>query len=60
MAFTAGLAGTTFEPAVPTGRIPALKPDDVAAYLNKVKEMEQLPYNELWRKNILASQRRNC
>jgi hypothetical protein len=53
MVFTAGLAGTTFEPAVPTGRIPALKPDDVAAYLNKVKEMEQLPYNNLWRKNIL-------
>jgi hypothetical protein len=53
MAFTAGLAGTGFEPAVPTGRIPALKPDDVAAYLNKVKEMEQLPYNDLWRKNIL-------
>jgi nucleoside-diphosphate-sugar epimerase len=53
MAFTAGLAGTTFEPAVPTGRIPALKPDDVAAYLNKVKEMEQLPYADLWRKNIL-------
>jgi hypothetical protein len=53
MAFTAGLAGTNFEPAVPTGRIPALKPDDVAAYLNKVKEMELLPYDDLWRKNIL-------
>ena len=53
MAFTAGLAGTNYEPAVPTGRIPALKPDDVAAYLNKVKEMELLPYNELWRKDIL-------
>jgi hypothetical protein len=53
MVFTAGLAGTTFEPAVPTGRIPALKPDDVVAYLNKVKEMEQLPFNDLWRKNIL-------
>jgi hypothetical protein len=53
MVFTAGLAGTAFEPAVPTGRIPALKSDDVAAYLNKVKEMEQLPFNDLWRKNIL-------
>ncbi|HMG93589.1 MAG TPA: C25 family cysteine peptidase [Chryseolinea sp.] len=53
MVFTAGLAGTAFEPAVPTGRIPALKPDDVASYLNKVKEMELLPFNDLWRKNIL-------
>lgn len=53
MAYTAGLAGTSYEPAVPTGRIPALKSEDVAAYLNKVKEMEQLPFNSLWRKNVL-------
>ncbi|HKY52835.1 MAG TPA: C25 family cysteine peptidase, partial [Anaerolineales bacterium] len=53
MAFTAGLAGTSYEPAVPTGRIPALVPDEVAAYLNKVKEMELVPYDGLWRKNIL-------
>ena len=53
MAFTAGLAGTSHEPAVPTGRIPALKSEDVAAYLDKVKEMEQVPFNGLWRKNIL-------
>lgn len=53
MAFTAGLSGTKHEPAVPTGRIPAVKSEDVAAYLNKVKEMEALPYNDLWRKNVL-------
>lgn len=52
-AYTAGLGGAGYEPAVPTGRIPALKPEDVASYLNKVKEMEALPYNDLWRKNIL-------
>ncbi|MBL0742793.1 C25 family cysteine peptidase [Chryseolinea lacunae] len=52
-AFSAGLGGTTYDPAIPTGRIPALKSDDVAAYLDKVKEMEALPYNDLWRKNIL-------
>ncbi len=53
MYYTVGLSGTTHEPAVPTGRIPATKPADVAAYLNKVKEMESLPFNALWRKNIL-------
>lgn len=53
MYFTAGLAGTTYEPAVPTGRITAMKPQQVAAYLNKVKEMEAVPYNALWRKNLL-------
>lgn len=53
MAFTAGLAGSGYEPAVPTGRIPANKPEDVANYFNKVKEMEAQPYDGLWRKNIL-------
>lgn len=51
--FTAGLDGTTFEPAVPTGRITSNNPNDVAAYLNKVKEMEAVPFNELWRKELL-------
>lgn len=53
MAFTAGLAGTTYEPAVPTGRIPAIKSEDIASYLNKVKEMEALPYSALWRKDVM-------
>lgn len=51
--FTAGLAGNGFEPAVPTGRITANTPPEVAAYLNKVKEMEALPFDALWRKNLL-------
>jgi hypothetical protein len=51
--FTAGLNGTNYEPAVPTGRIPANSSEEVAAYLNKVKEAEALPYNDLWRKNLL-------
>lgn len=51
--FTAGLDGAGFEPAVPTGRIAANTPQDVAAYLNKVKEMEALPFNDLWRKELL-------
>lgn len=51
--YTVGLAGAGHEPAVPTGRITATQPSQVAAYLNKVKEMEALPYNDLWRKNLL-------
>ncbi len=53
MAFTAGLAGSTYEPAVPTGRLTASTPAQVAAYLNKVKETESLPFSDLWRKNLL-------
>lgn len=53
MAFTAGLNGTTFEPAVPTGRITASTPAQVAAYLNKVKETDALAFDELWRKDVL-------
>jgi hypothetical protein len=53
MAFSTGLMGTTHEPAIPTGRIPATKAEDVAAYLNKVKETEALPFADLWRKNVL-------
>lgn len=40
MTFTAGLGGTTYEPAVPTGRLSASTPLQVAAYLNKIKEVE--------------------
>ena len=53
MAFTAGLSGTSYEPAVPTGRLTASTAVQVSAYLNKVKETEALPFNELWRKNLL-------
>ncbi len=53
MAFTAGLAGTAYEPAVPTGRLTASTPLQVAAYLNKIKESESLPFDDLWRKNLL-------
>lgn len=53
IAFTAGLKGTTYEPAVPTGRLTATTSLQVAAYLNKVKETEALPFKDLWRKNLL-------
>lgn len=51
--FTAGLNGTTYEAAVPTGRLSASNPQEVIDYLNKVIEHESIPYNDLWRKNLL-------
>jgi hypothetical protein len=53
MYYTIGLGSTQYEPAVSTGRISATNPSQVAAYLNKVKEMEALPFNDLWRKNLI-------
>ncbi len=40
-------------PAIPTGRLNAFTNSHVKAYLDKVKEMEALPYDELWRKNLI-------
>jgi len=51
--FTAGLKGDEYVPAVATGRLTAATPQQVADYLNKVKETETTPYDELWRKSIL-------
>ena len=53
MAFTAGSNEGAVSPAVATGRLAANQPADVAAYLNKVKEREALPFNSLRRKKIL-------
>lgn len=53
MYFTIGLAGTTYEPAVPTGRISTTSSAQVAAYLNKAKEMETQPFDALWRKQLI-------
>ncbi|MDN5202948.1 C25 family cysteine peptidase [Fulvivirgaceae bacterium BMA10] len=53
LAFTVGLNGTLHEPAIPTGRLNARSSTDVLNYLNKVKEMEALPYDALWRKNLV-------
>ena len=52
--FTAGLSGSlAYEAAVPTGRINAFGAAQVAAYLDKVKEHEQRPFDDLRRKQIL-------
>ncbi len=53
MAFTAGLGGTTYEPKVATGRLPASTPAQVAAYLNKIIETEAAPIADIWKKQGL-------
>lgn len=53
MVFTTGLGGEPFVPAVATGRLTATTPAQVAGYLNKVKEIEAAPFDDLWRKKIL-------
>ena len=49
---TSGLNGTSLEPALATGRIPAKTNLDVINYLDKLKVYNNLS-NALWRKNIL-------
>ncbi len=51
--FTAGMSGDPYVPAVATGRLTANTPQQVADYLNKVKETEAAPYNDLSRKSLL-------
>lgn len=53
IAFSSGLNGTTFEPALPTGRLTCTKPEQVASYLNKIKEIEVTASNQSWRKEGL-------
>ncbi len=53
MVFSAGLLGAGFEPGISTGRISATSSQQLEAYLNKVKEMENTPYNALWRKELI-------
>lgn len=52
-AFTAGLGVTTYEAKVPTGRLPATTPEQVAAYLNKIIETESAPVSADWKKRAL-------
>jgi Peptidase family C25 len=52
---TSGLKGTHLGISyIPTGRIPAITPEQVTNYLNKVKAHEELAGNSLgWQKNII-------
>ncbi len=51
--FTAGLNGTTFENAIPTGRINVSSGNQISNYLEKVKLTEALSYDIPWRKKLL-------
>jgi Peptidase family C25 len=53
MNYTVGLAGTTYEPAVPTGRLSVTTPTEVASYLNKIKEIENPNVIQDWQKQGL-------
>ena len=53
MLFTAGLNGTTYEPAVPTGRLSASTSAQVAGYLNKIIEIETGAVAQPWQKKGL-------
>lgn len=51
--YTLGINSDPSSPGIPIGRLNAFKTSDVSAYLNKIIEMEALPFNDLWRKNFL-------
>jgi len=51
--YTAGLKGTTFESGFPVGRVAAESPNQVAAYFEKVKEIENVPHSASWRKELI-------
>ncbi len=53
VALISGLGGDVNLPPVPIGRLNARTPAEVIAYLDKVKEMEAQPFDNLWRKNII-------
>lgn len=51
--YTLGVGTDPRYPGVPIGRLNALTPSDVSSYLDKIKEMEALPFNDLFRKDFL-------
>ncbi len=53
MLFSAHLNGSGNVPLVPTGRLSAVNPSQVIAYLNKVREHEAQPLGQDWRKEGL-------
>ena len=51
--YSAGLGQQTYQPSVPTGRLTASTAEEVVNYLEKVKVMENMPFDDLWRKKVL-------
>ncbi|MEO1253691.1 MAG: C25 family cysteine peptidase, partial [Bacteroidota bacterium] len=51
--YTLGINASPQLPGIPIGRLNAVNTGDVTAYLNKIKEMESLPFDDLFRKDFL-------
>ncbi len=51
--YTLGINTDPDLPGIPIGRLNAFTPADVKAYLDKIVEMEALPFDNLWRKDFL-------
>ena len=51
--YTLGINTDPDLPGIPIGRLNAFTPADITAYLNKMIEMEALPFDNLWRKDFL-------
>jgi hypothetical protein len=51
--YTSNLKNAGKEPAIPTGRVGARNAEEVYNYLTKLKEMEQAPVDDLWRKKLI-------
>ena len=51
--FSNRLLPSPYQPALACGRLSALQPSHVSAYLDKVKEMEAQNYSALWRKDMV-------
>ncbi len=51
--YTLGLGSDPEVPGIAIGRLNAFTPSDVSAYLNKIIEMESLPFDDLFRKDFL-------
>lgn len=51
--YTLGINADPLLPGIPIGRLSATSPQQVTNYLNKVIEMEALPFNDLFRKDFV-------
>lgn len=51
-AYSFGLGEPGKTTAFPVGRLAATSPEQIANYLNKVKEVEAFQYDDLWKKNV--------
>ncbi len=53
LAYVTGLSGREYYPALPVGRLSVNEPENVAYYLDKVKEKENTLQDSPWAKNFL-------